>query len=75
MIVEKPDHDLGAVESRPEVFSSYLKRIDDRLQKMIRSHPNVLTYYKNRHGHAVVPRPYSVWTSGICRAVRGSEIT
>jgi 4-hydroxyacetophenone monooxygenase len=60
MIVAMLDHDLGAVEPRPEVFSSYIKRIDDRLQKMIWSHPNVLTYYKNKHGRVVVPRLYSV---------------
>ena len=77
MIVAMLDHDLGAVEPRPEVFSSYIKRIDDRLQKMIWSHPNVLTYYKNRHGRVVVPRPYSVvdWWHMLRRPKLGDYLT
>jgi 4-hydroxyacetophenone monooxygenase len=60
MIVAMLDHDLGSVEPRPEVFSAYIAKIDGLLKKMIWSHPNVETYYNNRHGRVVVPRPYSV---------------
>jgi 4-hydroxyacetophenone monooxygenase len=60
MIVAMLDHDLGTVEPRADVFDAYIARIDGLLKKMIWSHPNVETYYNNRHGRVVVPRPYSV---------------
>jgi 4-hydroxyacetophenone monooxygenase len=60
MIVTMLDEHLGAVEPRREVFSAYIAEVDERLKNMIWSHPNVTTYYKNRHGRVVVPRPYSV---------------
>jgi 4-hydroxyacetophenone monooxygenase len=77
MIVAMLDHDLGAVEPRPEVFSAYIRKIDDRLQRMIWAHPNVSTYYKNRHGRVVVPRPYSVvdWWHMLRRPRLGDYLT
>jgi 4-hydroxyacetophenone monooxygenase len=60
MIVSMLDQGIGAVEPRREVFEDYVREIDDLLSRMIWSHPNVTTYYKNRHGRTVVPRPYSV---------------
>ncbi|MDT4912320.1 MAG: 4-hydroxyacetophenone monooxygenase [Pseudonocardiales bacterium] len=60
VIVEMLNHDLGTLEPRREVFEDYMREIDGRLRDMIWSHPNVTTYYKNRHGRVVVPRPYSV---------------
>ena len=60
MVVAMLDNDLGAVEPKRQVFDDYVREIDSRLSRMIWSHPNVTTYYKNRHGRVVVPRPYSV---------------
>ena len=60
MIVAMLDNQLGAVEPKNETFDAYITEIDARLKDMIWSHPNVSTYYKNRHGRVVVPRPYSV---------------
>lgn len=60
MIVAMLDNDAGAVEPRREVFDRYIQEVDSKLKTLIWSHPNVSTYYKNRHGRVVVPRPYSV---------------
>jgi 4-hydroxyacetophenone monooxygenase len=60
MLVAMLDDGLAAVEPRREVFRNYVDEVDARLKNMIWNHPNVTTYYKNRHGRVVVPRPYSV---------------
>jgi 4-hydroxyacetophenone monooxygenase len=60
MIVALLDNGIGAIEPRREVFDDYIREIDSRLSRMIWNHPNVTTYYKNRHNRVVVPRPYSV---------------
>lgn len=59
-IVAMLDNDLGTLEPKRDVFENYISEIDAKLQEMIWSHPNVTTYYKNRHGRVVIPRPYSV---------------
>jgi 4-hydroxyacetophenone monooxygenase len=60
MIVALLDNGIGAVEPKREVFEDYIREVDARLSNMIWLHPNVTTYYKNRHNRVVVPRPYSV---------------
>jgi 4-hydroxyacetophenone monooxygenase len=60
MVASILDNGLGAIEPRRDVFDSYIQEIDTKLRQMIWSHPNVSTYYNNRHGRVVVPRPYSV---------------
>lgn len=60
MISTMIDQEYGAVEPRREVFDNYIKTIDEKLQQSIWAHPNVTTYYKNRHGRVVIPRPWSV---------------
>jgi 4-hydroxyacetophenone monooxygenase len=60
MIVAILDNGIGAIEPKREVFEDYIREIDARLSNMIWLHPNVTTYYKNRHNRVVVPRPYSV---------------
>lgn len=60
LIVAMLDNNFGTIEPKRTVFDEYIREIDSRLNEMIWSHPNVSTYYKNKHGRVVVPRPYSV---------------
>jgi 4-hydroxyacetophenone monooxygenase len=59
VIVGMLNNDIGAIEPDRTAFEKYIAEIDSKLSQMIWSHPNVSTYYKNRHGRVVVPRPYS----------------
>lgn len=60
MISKMIDDGIGAVEPKRDLFEEYNATIDEKLESSIWAHPNVTTYYKNRHGRIVIVRPWSM---------------
>ena len=52
--------ELGAVEPKAEEMKRYNQHMDAELSKMVWSHPNVKSYYRNSRGRVTSNRPWSV---------------
>lgn len=58
--------DHGAAEPRADRMAEYNEMIDERLSRMVWSHPGVKSYYRNAKGRVTANRPSNVveyWTA------------
>lgn len=58
LLVDMAEHDLAAVECRPERRDDYTTEIDRLHADLIWAHPGTGTYYRNQHGQVRSPMPH-----------------
>lgn len=58
MIEAMVDDGVAEVEIRPEIHDAYNDDIDQRLKRLVWSHPKVATWYKNADGRIITNQPW-----------------
>ncbi|MGB3865573.1 MAG: NAD(P)-binding domain-containing protein [Xanthobacteraceae bacterium] len=57
-VVEMIERNIGAIDVRDEMLTSYIRKVDHEHEQMIWTHPGMTTYYRNRHGRVFSAMPW-----------------
>ena len=52
------EHDVAAIDVRPEVLDDYVRKVDAEHEGMIWTHPGMSTYYRNSSGRVFSAMPW-----------------
>ena len=57
-LVDMIEHDVAAIDVRPEVLDDYVRKVDAEHEGMIWTHPGMSTYYRNSSGRVFSAMPW-----------------
>jgi 4-hydroxyacetophenone monooxygenase len=57
-LVDMIEHDVAAIDVRPDVLDDYVRKVDAEHEGMIWTHPGMSTYYRNSSGRVFSAMPW-----------------
>ncbi|MHC4048477.1 flavin-containing monooxygenase [Bradyrhizobium sp. 25ACV] len=57
-LAEMIEHDVAAIDVRPDVLDDYVRKVDAEHETMIWTHPGMSTYYRNSSGRVFSAMPW-----------------